>query len=159
MNIVDLDHDIREAMAKIFIKLGIKDTDANVLAEIIRVGRGMCVDDLAKRLEYSISGVTSSLHRLMRMHLIVRSKKGKKYIYRSESSLLCTLLHLIEEIRSHELPALLEKIDKRLKMEDEKNIRNLRERVESADRYLSIIAGILREYSGGENHAHSADLR
>ncbi len=147
MKVENLDREIRESMANIFIKLGMKDTDANVLAEIIKTGHEMSAYELAKQLGYSISGVTSSLHRLMRMHLIARTKKGKRYIYRSESSLLCTLLHLIEEIRSHELPELLRKINDRLRISKEASLLNLRDKVESADKYLSIISGILKNYT------------
>ena len=149
MKIENIDCEIREAVAKIFIKLGIRDADANVLAEIIRMDQELTVEDLAKSLNYSISGVTSSLHRLMKMHLIVRRKSGRKYIYRSESNMLSTLLQLIEEIRAHELIDLLKKIEKRLQIKEDEGIRNLKEKVESADKYLSIVAGILHEYAEG----------
>ena len=149
MNIENVDSEIRDAVAKIFIKLGVRDVDANVLAEIIRFNKELTADELAKRLNYSISGVTSSLHRLMRTHLIVRRKIGRKYIYRSESSILSTLIHLIDDIRSHELPDLLKKIDMRLEMKEEEEIKKLKEKVESADRYLLIVSRILREYAEG----------
>ena len=149
MKVEDIDDEIREAVAKIFIKLGVRDADANVFAEMIRSDEELTVEELSKRLNYSISGVTSSLHRLMKMHLVVRRKRGRKYVYRSESNILTTLLHLIEDIRKHELPDLLKKIHKRLEIKEDEGIKILREKVESADKYLSIVADILREYSEG----------
>ncbi len=149
VNIENFDQEIRDALAKIFIKLGVRDADASILAEIIKSDQELTVDDLARRLNYSISGVTSSLHRLMRMHLIVRRKRGRKYIYRSESNMLSTLLHLIEDIREHELMDLLKKIEKSLEIKEDEGIKNLKEKVKSADKYLLIVSGILREYSEG----------
>ena len=149
VNIENFDYEIRDALAKIFIKLGVRDADASILAEIIKSDQELTVDDLARRLNYSISGVTSSLHRLMRMHLIVRRKRGRKYIYRSESNMLSTLLHLIEDIREHELMDLLKKIEKSLEIKEDEGIKNLKEKVKSADKYLLIVSEILRGYSEG----------
>ena len=158
MKVEKIDIEIRDALAKIFIKLGIRDMDATVLAELIKDGKDMCVDKLSKKLNYSISGTTSSLHRLMKMHLVGRTKRGKKYIYKSESNLLSTLLHLIEDIHRHEIQKLLEKIDFSLKVSPDKNLESFREKVETADRYLSMISKLLREYSGGEENAYSFDI-
>ena len=137
--------EIRSATAKIFTRLGIRDVDANVLAEILILDRETSVSELSKTLGYSISGVTSSLHRLMRMHLVHRNKIGKKYMYKSESNLLSALLHLMEDIQRHEIPVLMEKIKKKEKRGNEK-IKELKEKVERANEYLTTLINILKEY-------------
>ncbi len=141
--------EIREAMAKIFMRLGIRDVDANVLAEILILDREMSVNELSEILEYSISGITSSLHRLMRMHLVIRNKIGKKYVYKTDSNILSTLLHLIEDIQRHEIPALMREVKKKLLKNGNDKIKKLKEKVERANEYLAMMVNIIGEYAEG----------
>ena len=139
-------NDIRSAMAKIFMRLGIRDVDANVLAELLILDREISVNELSGILGYSISGVTSSLHRLMRMHLVIRNKIGKKYVYKTESNILSALLNLIEDIRRHEIQILSKNIENK-NLKKDKKIRELKERVDRANEYLGRIIFILRGYT------------
>ncbi len=139
-------NNIRSAMAKIFMRLGIRDVDANILAELLILDREISVNELSEILGYSISGVTSSLHRLMRMHLVIRNKIGKKYVYKTESNILSALLNLIEDIRRHEIQILSKNIENKMLKKDKK-IKELKERVNRANEYLGRIISILREYT------------
>ncbi len=140
--------EIRESLARIFCKLGIRDVDAIILAELIIEDREMAVDELKRHLNYSISGITSSLHRLMRLHLVVRSKRGKRYMYHSQSNILSILLHLIEEINSRDIPNLKRKIDRTLRNlgEEGEKIKKLRSKVEKAEMYLQSLITLLSDY-------------
>ncbi len=139
-------NNIRSAMAKIFMRLGIRDVDANILAGLLILDREISVNELSGILGYSISGVTSSLHRLMRMHLVIRNKIGKKYVYKTESNILSALLNLIEDIRRHEIQILSKNIENKMLKKDKK-IKELKERVNRANEYLGRIISILREYT------------
>ena len=158
MKVEDDVKDIRNAMKKVFTKFGIREVDANVLAEIIILDRETSVDELSKRLGYSISGITSSMHRLMKMHLVIRDKVGKKYVYKTESNLLSALLHLIEDLRTHEIPYLKKKIERKLLENDDKRMRELKEKVEKASEYLEIVRNVLTEYGGGDKNEDSSHI-
>ncbi len=141
---------IREAIAKIFIKAGLRDIDASVLSELIMRDRSMSAQEIADNLRCSLSGVTGSLHRLMRLHLIVRRKEGKKYMYSSESNVLSILLRLLEDIYQHDLPRvrrLIEEEIKNIKGEEAKNIIELKRKIEKAEEYISSLIDIIKEYS------------
>ncbi len=140
--------DVRDSLSRIFCKLGIRDVDATILADLIIEDRDMSVEEIRKRLNYSISGVTSALHRLMRMHLVVRNKRGKRYLYRSESNILSVLLHLVEEINRRDLRNLQMKIEGTLKAvgkEEEEKLRKLREKVKKAEGYLQSLISLLSD--------------
>ncbi|MCD6275591.1 MAG: transcriptional regulator [Thermoplasmata archaeon] len=140
---------VRNALAKIFCKLGIRDVDAIILAELIMYDENMSVEMLKKRLNYSISGITSSLHRLMRLHLVARSKKGKKYLYKSESNILSILIHLIEEIRKYDMPLLKRKLEKAKENNElKKKMETLSEKIKKAEEYLSSLILLFQEYEG-----------
>ena len=140
--------DIRESLAKIFCKLGLRDVDAIILAELIIEDREMTVHEFKSSLNYSISGITSALHRLMRLHLVTRKKREKKYVYQSESNILSILLHLIGEIKNHDVQELKRKIEIGIRnLPKEKNkIEKLRERVEKAEKYLQALIDLLSQY-------------
>lgn len=146
MKIVDYTMDIRQDLAKIFNKIGMRDVDANILAELFILDREISVDELAEKLGYSISGVTSSLHRLMRVHLVLRSKNGRKYVYRSESSILSGLFHLIEDIKRYDIHNLLKNINRKLSDYTDDRIKKLKNKVEEANEYLNTILILLSEY-------------
>ncbi len=141
---------VRESMATIFVKAGISHMDANVLSELLIWDRYMSVCEIAKNLNYSISGVTASLHRLMRMHLIIREKNGKKYLYRSESDILSVFLRLVEEVYNHDLPrvqrVVKEEIPK-LEGEEGKVVRELDEKLKKAAYYLGTLIELLDDYN------------
>lgn len=141
---------IRESLAKIFVKAGIGEVDANVLAELLIRDRDMDVQEIAGNLDYSVSGVTGSLHRLMRLHLVVRNKEGKKYLYRSESNVLSVFLRLVEDIYNHDLPRVMRLVKEKmgdLKGEEEKIVRELDKKLEKAAEYLTILIELLEDYS------------
>jgi len=140
--------DIRESLAKIFCKLGLRDVDAIILAELIIEDRGMTVIELKSSLNYSISGITAALHRLMRLYLVTRKKREKKYVYQSESNILSILLHLIWEIKNHDVQDLKRKIEIGIQNLPKKKdkIEKLRERVEKAEKYLQALLNLLSQY-------------
>ena len=140
--------DIRESLAKIFCKLGLRDVDAIILAELIIEDREMTVHEFKSSLNYSISGITSALHRLMRLHLVTRKKREKKYVYQSESNILSILLHLIWEIKNHDVQDLKRKIEIGIQNLPKKKdkIEKLRERVEKAEKYLQALIDLLSQY-------------
>jgi len=135
---------VRYRLAEIFCKFGIKSVDAHVLAELIIENKRLCACDLVERLNYSISGVTSSLHRLMKNHLVIREKSGKKYLYRADGHVLSALLYLVEEIERHNIPKLKTeiKVVSRLERHKEK-LRELMDRIEKAETQLkTLIKGL-----------------
>ncbi len=141
---------IRESISKILSKSGIRDMDALVLSELLIWDRYMDVEEISEHLNYSISGVTGSLHRLMRMHLVVRTKEGKKYLYKSESDILSVFLRLIQEIYNHDLPRLRKVVKEEfenLNNDEEKVISVLNEKLSKASQYLGELIEILEEYS------------
>lgn len=139
--------ELREDLAKIFSKAGIRDVDANILAELLILDKKVSVNELSERLGYSISGITTSLHRLMKMHLVLRNKIGRKYLYQSESNILSGLFHLIEDIKQYDIHNLLRKINKKLLDYKEERIKKLKEKIEEANEYLNVILLLLNEYS------------
>jgi DNA-binding transcriptional regulator GbsR (MarR family) len=141
---------IREAIAKIFIKAGLRDIDASVLSELILRNRAMSAQEIAEELQSSLSGITGSLHRLMRLHLVVRRKEGKKYMYLSESNVLSIILRLLEDIYQHDIPRVRRLIGEemnRLKDEDAKLMKELNDKLEKAQEYLNALIEMIREYS------------
>jgi len=141
---------IREAIAKIFVKVGLRDIDATVLSELIMRNRAMTAQEIANELRCSLSGVTGGLHRLMRLHLVVRKKEGKKYLYLSESNILSLILRLLEDISQHDLPRLKRVIGEEmdhLKDENARVIRELNNKIEKAEEYLESLIDIIKEYS------------
>ncbi len=141
---------IRESLAKIFAKAGIREVDSNVLAELLIRSRDMDVKELAENLNYSISGVTSSLHRLIRLHLVVRKKRGKRYIYSSESNVLSVFLRLIEDIYNHDLPRVRRLVSEELSglmCEEKKIVRELDAKLQKAEEYLGTLIELLEDYS------------
>lgn len=149
--------EIRRALAEVFKRFGLRYVDASVLAELFIVDRSVSVGELSSRIGQSISGITSALHRLMKMHLVVRDKDGKMYIYRTESNLLSALLHLIDDVRRHELRVLLNKLHS-VGNDSDENLMHLLEKVENADRYLTMLVSILNEH-GGEMDENSTNCR
>ncbi len=141
-------NDIRKSLAKIFRRFGLRDVDACVLAHLIIIDSEISVRALANDIQLSISGVTSALHRLMRMHLVIRDKQGKMYMYRTESNLLSALLHLVEDIRAHELRD-LKTIISRSQTDGDEIVKSLQKKVESADWKLKALVQILK-VQGGE---------
>ncbi len=157
MNVEKDVKELRKALTGVFKRFGLRDVDACVLAQMFIIDRETTVEELAKTLRYSISGVTSALHRLMKMHLVTRTKVGKKYLYRSESSILTALLHLIEDIRMHELRNLKAVIVRKIKDGESEIAIRMKERVERAERNLEELANILREHErrdAYENRSH-----
>ena len=137
---------IRESLAEMFIKTGIRDVDANVLAELLIRDRDMDVKEIANNLDYSISGVTGSLHRLMRLHLIVRKREGKKYLYRSESNVLSVFLRLVEDIYHHDLPRVIRLVKEQignLKGEEKKVVEELDKKLQKAANSLGTLIELL----------------
>ena len=141
---------IREFMSKVFARGGIRDMDALVLSELLIWDRYMDVEEIAKNLNYSISGVTGSLHRLLRMHLVIRKKIGKKYLYRSESDILSVFIHLVREIYEHDLPRLQHIVDEEkgiLNEEEKKVVDALDAKLSKAKEYLGALIEILEDYT------------
>ncbi len=145
---------IRESMATIFTKAGLGHMDANVLSELLIWDRYMDVEEIGRSLNYSISGVTGSLHRLMRMHLVIRKKMGKKYFYSSESDILSVFIRLVQEIYEHDLPRLQRIVDEErelLKETEKKAVDELYVKLSRAKEYLGALIEILEDYKkGGE---------
>ena len=137
--------DIRRDLANIFNKVGMRDVDANILAEILILDEAVSVDELSEKLGYSISGITSSLHRLMKMHLVFRNKNGRKYVYQSNSNVLSALFHLIEDIKRYDIHNLLRKINNEISDYKDEKIKKLRNKIEEANKYLIKILTILNE--------------
>ncbi len=149
--------DLRKALMSVFKRFGLRDVDACVLAQIFIMDRETTVEELARSLKYSISGVTTALHRLMKMHLVARSKVGKRYFYRTESSMLSALLNLIEDIRMHELRHLKMEISRKLNEGESEIARRLKERVERAENNLEELSRILRAHERGDGYENSAN--
>lgn len=148
-------NEIRKSLAKLFRRFGLRDVDACVLAHLIIIDSKISVRALANDIHQSISGVTSALHRLMRMHLVIRDKQGKMYIYRTESNLLSALLNLIEDIRAHELSDLMTILSQNQR--DSVTIaESLQKKVESADCKLKALVQILK-LQGGEQYEDSTN--
>ncbi|RLF52744.1 MAG: transcriptional regulator [Thermoplasmata archaeon] len=140
---------IRSRLAGIFRKFGIRSMDADILAQLMIENRPLCACDLGERLNYSISGVTSSLHRLMKSHLVIREKFGKKYFYRVDGHLLSALLHLMEEIQRHDFQKLKAEIRNVSKMERcKERLRGLMERIEEAENQLKLMVNGLKNVEG-----------
>ena len=121
-----------------------------MLAELIIRDSSMTAQEIADSLRCSLSGVTSSLHRLMRVHLIVRRKEGKKYFYSSESNVLSILLRLLEDIYQHDLPRVKRLIGeemKNLQGEEARNLGELKKKIEKAEEYISSLIDMVKEYS------------
>jgi len=136
---------IRSRLAGIFRKFGIKSMDADILAQLMIENRPLCVSDLGERLNYSISGVTSSLHRLMKSHLVIRERFGKKYFYRVDGHLLSALLHLVEEILRHDFQKLKAEIRDVSRIERcKEKLKELMERIEEAENQLKLMIKGLR---------------
>lgn len=132
--------EIRSSLARILKRFGMKDLDASVLAELMMEDDNLSVSDLKRRLSYSTSGITSSLHRLMRDNLVVRHRKGKKFLYRAEAGILSALHHLIDEIRKHDLLHLKKKLRTiTTSNKHEQKIRMLKKRVDRMERLLAIL--------------------
>jgi len=137
---------LRSRLAEIFCKFGIKSTDAHVLAELMIENQNLCACDLGKRLNYSLSGITSSLHRLMKHRLVIREKSGKKYLYRADGHVLSALLYLMEEIERHDLQRLKTEIRKVSRLERYKEkLKELMERIEKAEAQLKALIKGLRK--------------
>jgi len=140
---------IRSRLSGIFRKFGIKSMDADILAQLMIENQPLCACDLGERLNYSISGVTSSLHRLMKSHLVIREKFGKKYFYRVDGHLLSALLHLMEEIQRHDFQKLKAEIRNVSKMERcKERLRGLMERIEEAENQLKLMVNGLKNVEG-----------
>ena len=136
---------IRSRLAGIFRKFGIKSMDADILAQLMIENRPLCACDLGERLNYSISGVTSSLHRLMKSHLVIRERFGKKYFYRVDGHLLSALLHLVEEILRHDFQKLKAEIRDVSRIERcKEKLKELMERIEEAENQLKLMIKGLR---------------
>ncbi len=156
MKVKKIENEIRKSLAKVFQRFGLRDVDACILAELFIVDREISVSELSERIEHSISGVTSAMHRLMRMHLVVRDKKGHAYLYKTESNLLSALLHLIEDVRMHEIKELKNKLNAK-EINSSSLLSELRDKVERADEHLTILVKVLSEFGGdkNENSTHS----
>ena len=136
---------LRSRLSGIFQKFGIKSMDADILAQLMIENQPLCTCDLGERLNYSISGVTSSLHRLMKNHLVIREKIGKKYFYRVDGHLLSVLLYLMEEILRHDFQKLKAEIRNASKIEKHKErLRKLMERIEEAENQLKMMINGLK---------------
>ncbi|HDM67015.1 MAG TPA: transcriptional regulator [Thermoplasmatales archaeon] len=136
---------IRSRLAGIFQKFGIKSMDADILAHLMIENRPLCACELGERLNYSISGVTSSLHRLMKNHLVVREKLGKKYFYRVDGHLLSALLHLMEELLRHDFQKLKAEIKNVSKMgRCKEKLKELVEGIEEAENQLKLMVKSLK---------------
>ena len=140
---------LRSRLSGIFQKFGIKSRDADILAQLVIENRPLCACDLGGSLNYSISGVTSSLHRLMKSHLVVREKIGKRYFYRVDGHLLSVLLYLMEEIVRHDFQKLKAEIRNASKIERHKErLKKLMERIEEAENQLKLMINGLKNVEG-----------
>ena len=141
--------EIRESLAKVFSKLGVRDIDANILSHLLIINREMSVCELAENMRCSISGVTSALHRLMRIHLVVRKKEGRRYLYRSATNIINVLYWLVQEILTYDIPNIKKKIGDALPglKEEQPVIEEFEKNIERAEKYLTMLSEILREYS------------
>ncbi len=140
---------IRFRLAGIFQKFGIKSMDADILAQLIIENRPLCACDLGKSLNYSISGVTSSLHRLMKNRLVIREKRGKRYFYRVDGHLLSALLHLLEEILRHDFQKLKKEVRDATGTERyRERLDELLNRIEEAEYQLKLIINGLKKVEG-----------
>lgn len=137
--------EIRSSLARIFQKFGIKYTDANVLATLFIENDSLSVNDLKERLNYSVSGITLSLHRLMKSDLVARYKRGKKYLYKAESGILSVLHHLIEEIRRHDIPRLKRRLREKIRIDKYKyKLESLKEKIEAVEEHLNTLLNHLK---------------
>ncbi len=140
--------EIRESLAKVFSKLGVRDIDASVLSHLLIMNREMSVCELAETLKCSISGVTSALHRLMRIHLVVRKKEGRRYLYRSATNIINVLYWLVDEILTYDIPNIQKKIRNAIPVlkEERPVVEEFEKNIEKAEKYLTMLSEILREY-------------
>jgi len=138
---------VGESLAGIFCKLGMKDIDASILAVLMIEDRELCVYDIKERLSYSISGITSSLHRLIKSHMVVRVKRGKRYLYRADAHVLSALINLVEEISRHDVPKLKSRIEEAVKLERHREkLRKLMDRVERVEKHLKTLVLNLKKW-------------
>ena len=137
---------LRSRLAEIFCKFGMKNIDAQILAELMIENQKLCAGDIGKRLNYSLSGVTSSLHRLMRYRLVTREKSGRRYLYRADGHVLSALLYLMEEVERYDLKKLKKEIRKVSRLERYKEkLKELMERIENAELQLKALIKGLRK--------------
>ena len=137
---------LRSRLAEIFCKFGMKNIDAQILAELMIENQKLCAGDIGKRLNYSLSGVTSSLHRLMRYRLVTREKSGRRYLYRADGHVLSALLYLMEEVERYDLKKLKKEIRKVSRLERYKEkLKELMERIENAEIQLKALIKGLRK--------------
>jgi len=137
---------LRSRLAEIFCKFGMKNIDAQILAELMIENQKLCACDIGKRLNYSLSGVTSSLHRLMRYRLVTREKSGRRYLYRADGHVLSALLYLMEEVERYDLKKLKKEIRKVSRLERYKEkLKELMERIENAEIQLKALIKGLRK--------------
>lgn len=145
-------HRIRHALALMFQRAGMRDVDSLVLSEMLLSNRPLSAQQLSERLNLSISGVTMALHRLMRIHLIKRTKQGKMYVYESDGSILGMFHTLLEDIYHHGIPNLKREIRNTIALCNEKEqtlLKDFETRVNEAEEYLRKALEIFREMSGG----------
>ncbi len=135
------------SISQIFIKFGLRDVDANILAILIFYDREMAADEIRGIVNYSISATTMALHRLMRAYLVSRTKRGKKFYYRPRCNMLCTVYYLISEIQKHEIPNIRKALSKVSKLEKEERelMDNFKKKLDEAEKLLIKIMDVLKE--------------
>ncbi len=133
---------VRDSLARLFGRIGMRDVDARVFAELLVSDEELSADEISVRTDYSLSAVTTSLHRLMRFNIVVRVKRGKKYYYKAEGHILKALYSLLQEIYLHEvipLKRLVEESVDRVEGKAKRKLRKLKERLDVAEEYLKLL--------------------
>jgi len=130
---------VGKSLAGIFCKLGMRDIDASILAVLMMEDKELCVYGVKERLSYSVSGITSSLHRLMMSHMVARAEKGKRYLYRADTRVLSALINLVEEMSGHDVSKLKSRIEEAVKLERHREkLGKLMEKVERVEKHLKM---------------------
>ena len=133
---------VRDSLARLFGRIGMRDVDSRVFAELLVHSEEMTADEISRRTDYSLSAVTTSLHRLMRFNIVTRVKRGKKYYYRTEGHILKALYSLLQEVYLQEvlpLKKLVEDSMENVEGEAREKLQKLQERLKIAEKYMEIL--------------------
>ena len=133
---------VRDSLARLFGRIGMRDVDARVFAELLVSDEELSANEISVRTDYSLSAVTTSLHSLMRFNIVVRVKRGKKYYYKAEGHILKALYSLLQEIYLHEvipLKRLVEESVDSVEGEAKRKLIKLKERLDVAEEYLKLL--------------------
>jgi DNA-binding transcriptional regulator GbsR (MarR family) len=134
-------------LSRLLRSLGTKDAYARVYSALALSARGLTARELARRTRYSLGSLSLHLGGLERSGLVSRVRRGRTYVFRSESDLVARYRERISEMLRSELLPLrgdLEDAIRRLRSGRERDpeggllrsLQELRDRVADAETYL-----------------------